>query len=440
MLKQIKIFAGLVILTTTLMLLAGCSDDTNQNPSSPGTDWPPTVPATLFPPDGARDIWPDYTLSWSSHDPDGGSITYDLYFGADSIPIHDGVWQISNSFPLPWGLQENARQLLSQIYSMQTAYHSIHHSYCLNGVIACAGDSSFFDNLGVVPSMEDPYCYAMTASADVFTCVASANVDNDPEIDRWSIDQAQTITCLTDDIDVVFEAPVYYFWQVIARDDEDNMVEGPVWRFRTTSSEFNHRPDVPSLVSPDNGHTVDWMGAVLAWECSDIDNDPLLYVIYLGTSPQMSMPWRRNVSRTVISPPQRSRAQCREILQQVYLLEDAYHGVYNSYWMDGVTASYENNGFYFMGIIIDSLDIYTYAITAGLDNFTCTATGNLDDDATLDTWTINQDGELVCTSDDMLLLLGANDVTYYWQVVAEDSGGLSRPGPVWSFIVADSTY
>jgi hypothetical protein len=45
---------------------------------------------------------------------------------------------------------------------------------------------------------------------------------------------------------------------------------------------------------------------------------------------------------------------------------------------------------------------YTYRITADATTFTATATsGILDDDAAPDIWQIDQDGDLVCTSDDV---------------------------------------
>jgi hypothetical protein len=44
---------------------------------------------------------------------------------------------------------------------------------------------------------------------------------------------------------------------------------------------------------------------------------------------------------------------------------------------------------------------YTYSITANATTFTATATSSdLDDDDTKDIWQIDQDGNLVCSSDD----------------------------------------
>jgi type IV pilus assembly protein PilE len=49
---------------------------------------------------------------------------------------------------------------------------------------------------------------------------------------------------------------------------------------------------------------------------------------------------------------------------------------------------------------------YAYSVNPGVDGtgapiFTATATGNIDGDATLDTWTINQDGTLTNTVNDV---------------------------------------
>ena len=46
---------------------------------------------------------------------------------------------------------------------------------------------------------------------------------------------------------------------------------------------------------------------------------------------------------------------------------------------------------------------YTFSIVATANTFTCTATsGILDDDATVDTWTINEQGALLVVSDDAI--------------------------------------
>lgn len=57
--------------------------------SSNGTDssnQPPSEPAAVAPPDGAGDITTTPTLRWSSVDPDGDAVYFDVYIGTDNNP------------------------------------------------------------------------------------------------------------------------------------------------------------------------------------------------------------------------------------------------------------------------------------------------------------------------------------------------------------------
>ncbi len=47
---------------------------------------PPAVPSNPNPPDGATNVSTTVTLSWTCSDPDGDSLTYDVYFGTSEVP------------------------------------------------------------------------------------------------------------------------------------------------------------------------------------------------------------------------------------------------------------------------------------------------------------------------------------------------------------------
>jgi prepilin-type N-terminal cleavage/methylation domain-containing protein len=95
--------------------------------------------------------------------------------------------------------QSEAKQLLKQIYTMQHAYRQEFNAYCLNGVTASAAAGANFARLGVDVGLTARYSYAMTSAANTFSCIATANLDDDGTIDTWQIDQDGTLACTIDD-------------------------------------------------------------------------------------------------------------------------------------------------------------------------------------------------------------------------------------------------
>jgi hypothetical protein len=83
-------------------------------------------------------------------------------------------------------------------------------------------------------------------------------------------------------------------------------------------------------------------------------------------------------------------------------MQSAYRQEFDTYWGNGEVANQAASTAY-AAIHIEIMPParYTYTMVAAANSFTCTATsGILDDDATVDTWTINDAGVLLVTSDD----------------------------------------
>jgi Tfp pilus assembly protein PilE len=99
------------------------------------------------------------------------------------------------------------------------------------------------------------------------------------------------------------------------------------------------------------------------------------------------------------------QSEAKNILKQIYAMERAYRQEYDTYWGNGTTASAAApTGFARIGVDVMSTARYTYTLVAAANTFTATATsGILDDDATVDTWTMTHNGVLTCTSDDATL-------------------------------------
>jgi hypothetical protein len=70
-----------------------------------------------------------------------------------------------------------------------------------------------------------------------------------------------------------------YYWKIVAWDPDDANTTGPIWDF-TTSIRPNNPPNTPSNPSPKNGTTDVNVDINLNWNCSDPDDDDLIYDVY----------------------------------------------------------------------------------------------------------------------------------------------------------------
>ena len=129
----------------------------------------------------------------------------------------------------------------------------------------------------------------------------------------------------------------------------------------------------------------------------------MIVVVIIGILAALAIP------RFMRATTKAKQSEAKTILKQIYTMQLAYRQENDIYFVDPTPANaanpmaYENLG---LGVEIMLTARYTYTIIstdAGATNFTATATsGILDDDATVDTWTINQVGILSTVSDDAI--------------------------------------
>ena len=119
----------------------------------------------------------------------------------------------------------------------------------------------------------------------------------------------------------------------------------------------------------------------------------MIVVVIIGILAAMAIPvFMQATSKAKQSEP-------KNILKQIYVMQDAYRQENETYACDGEEAS-AGEDFTTLGVEIMSSARYTYSITADSQSFTATATANIDDDDVVDTWQIDQTGSLSCTSND----------------------------------------
>jgi prepilin-type N-terminal cleavage/methylation domain-containing protein len=125
----------------------------------------------------------------------------------------------------------------------------------------------------------------------------------------------------------------------------------------------------------------------------------MIVVVIIGILAALAIP------RFMRATTKSKQSEAKNILKQIYAMERAYRQEYDTYWGNGTTASAAApTGFARIGVDVMSTARYSYSLVAAANTFTATATsGILDDDATVDTWTMTHNGVLTCTSDDATL-------------------------------------
>lgn len=119
----------------------------------------------------------------------------------------------------------------------------------------------------------------------------------------------------------------------------------------------------------------------------------MIVVIVVGILAALALP------RFFSSTYQTKQAEAKQILHQMFTLQFTYHEEYATYFAGAASAA-APTGLGTVGVEIAPTALYTYTVAPGItgdiaSSFICTATANLDSDATLDTWTIDDMGVLL---------------------------------------------
>ena len=111
----------------------------------------------------------------------------------------------------------------------------------------------------------------------------------------------------------------------------------------------------------------------------------MIVVVIIGILAALAIP--RFMQATVKS----RQSEAKGILKQIYTMERTFRQETGAYSVD-------LNG---IGVEVPLNAEYAYAVALNGTGFLATATANLDDDATIDTWTMDDDGTLTNTVNDV---------------------------------------
>jgi prepilin-type N-terminal cleavage/methylation domain-containing protein len=125
----------------------------------------------------------------------------------------------------------------------------------------------------------------------------------------------------------------------------------------------------------------------------------MIVVVIIGILAALAIP------RYLSASTKTKQAEAKQILMQIHVMERAYRQGADSYWGAGLTAD-RNNRFTFsvIGVEIAPNALYQYTIeTADGSNLLVKAAADLDGDAAVDEWQIDDKGNTVCNVDDVIM-------------------------------------
>jgi len=122
----------------------------------------------------------------------------------------------------------------------------------------------------------------------------------------------------------------------------------------------------------------------------------MIVVVIIGILAALAIP------RFMQATTKSKQSEAKQLLKQVYTMQRTFRQASNpGTYGDVAVVAAPGGTFPEIGVEVMATAAYTYTMAATANAFTCTATANLDDDATVDTWVIDETGLLDNTINDV---------------------------------------
>ena len=394
------------------------------------TNTPPSAPSNPSPSDGALDVDLDANLSWTCSDPDGDSLTYDVYFGTSSPPTQVAWNQSTTTF------DPGTLDFYTTYYWKIVAWDN--HDDSTAGPIW--DFTTEVNNPPYQPNNPSPSDDATGIDVNVDLYWDGGDPDGDPvTYDVYFGTASPPPKVVWNQSDTTYDPGTLdyettYHWQIVAWDNHGASTAGPIWDF-TTALSPNNPPYVPSNPNPANHSTDVNIDADLSWTGGDPDGDPVTYDIYFGTT----------------SPPPLVISDHSSTSYDPGTMESDTQHFWKIIAWDNRGASTEGPIWDFTTEFIPNNPPYTpsdpnpshHAINVTINSDLSWTGGDPDGDP------VTYDVYFGATSPPTKIVNNQSSTTYdpgvlsyetiyYWQIIAWDDSGDSTSGAIWDFTTEDS--
>jgi hypothetical protein len=386
---------------------------------------PPNTPSNPDPEDGETGVGLNDDLSWTGGDPNGDSVTYDVYFGTSSPPPKVSSNQSETDYNP--GTMNHGTKYYWKIVAWDE------HGASSQGPIW--DFTTEVNNPPNTPSNPDPSDgeTGVGLDDDLSWSCSDPNGDNltydvyfgtssDPPL----VSSNQTGTSYNPG---TMQLSTTYYWKIKAWDEHGSSTLGPIWDFTTRD---NNPPNTPSNPDPEDGETDVDLDAILSWTGGDPDGDNVTYDVYFGdTYPPPQVSWDQD--ETTYDPD----LEHITLYYWKIVAEDEFEETsegpdwsfttegnnppnipYSPSPADGETDVELNADLSWLGGDPDEGDTVVYDIYFG-DSSPPPLVKLAHDTTTFD-------------QGDMSEL-----TTYYWQIIARDNHDAETEGPIWSFTTGE---
>jgi len=385
---------------------------------------PPNSPSSPSPANGSTEVSITTDISWTGGDPNGDSVTYDVFFGPTSSPPKIISNQSSTSYDtgtMNYGTTYYWKIVAWDNHSAITIGPLWHFTTHNDPPNTPGSPNPANGTTGVSINADLSWTGGDVNPGDAVTYDVYFGTIIPPTI-KVSANQSGVSYD-----PVTMNYNVHYYWKIVAWDNHGASTAGPIWDFTTE----NRAPYAPSSPSPANHQINVSIIADLSWTGGDPDpGDIVTYDVYFGTTTPPTIKVSVNQSGISYDPGTMS-----------------YNAKY--YWK---IVAWDNHGASTAGLIWD----FTICINGPpyIPSSPDPANDAIDVAVTSDLYWIGGDpnpGDIVTydvyfgiTSPPPSVAYGQSATTYdpgtmlslttyYWKIVAWDNHGASTEGPMWHF-------
>lgn len=243
----------------------------------------PNQPNIPSPSNGSTGVLINADMSWSGGDPDGGdTVTYDVYFGSSSSPPHVGFNQSGLVYDpgtlmyttlyywriIAW--DNHGAMRVGPLWHFTTGTQPNQAPNIPNTPSPANGSTGVSINAdlswkGGDPDAGDTVTYDVyfgTSSSPPIVIYNQSGLSYDPG---------------------ALSSNTYYYWKIVAWDNQGATTKGPLWHFRTADIP-NQPPYAPCNPNPVDGATEVPVNSDLSWSCNDPDvGDFITFDVYFGS-------------------------------------------------------------------------------------------------------------------------------------------------------------